>query len=95
MVRRARTKIIGTIDLSGRDEQANAEVAAILGELPADHPARVAFAEGKDTIALTHLLADRMDVVKRLMDSYWSRHDRVFNSALNMGVQIMEKLPSR
>jgi len=79
MVRRNRLKLTDPIDLSGRDEQANAEVAAILSELPEDHAVRTAFAEGKDTIALTHLLADRMDVVKRLMDTYWTRHDRIWD----------------
>jgi hypothetical protein len=53
-------------DLSGRDEQANREVAAILAELPAEHQARVAFEGGKDTIALTHLVADRKDFVEQL-----------------------------
>jgi hypothetical protein len=95
MASRHRPKLVGTIDLSGRDEQANREVAEILAELPADHPGRVAFEGGKDTIALTHLVADRRDLVARLMDSYWARHDRVFNSALNTGGRIMESLPPR
>jgi len=69
----SRPRFTGSIDLSGRDDQANLEVAAILVELPADHAARVAFAEGKCTIALTHLLADRKDLNARLMDTYWAR----------------------
>src|SRR5882762_8319428 len=74
MVRRNRPKLAETIDLSGRDEQADREVAAILAELPADHPARQAFAERRDTIALTHLVAARKDLVKRLVDTYFA-HD--------------------
>lgn len=80
MARRNRPCFTGTPDLSGRDEQANAEVAAILAELPADHAARTAFAQGKCTIALTHLLADRKDLNSRLMDSYWARHDRIWDN---------------
>jgi hypothetical protein len=79
VTRRNRPRFTGTIDLSGRDEQANAEVAAILAELPADHPAPVAFAQGKDTIAPTHLLTDRMDLVKRLMDTYRAHNGRIFD----------------
>ncbi|SRR6266852_3513283 len=87
--------VSGPIDLSGRDEQANVEVADVLAELPEDHAARIAFAEGKDTITLTHLVADRKDLIARLMESYWARHDRVFNSAMNTGGRIMENLPPR
>ena len=65
MARRIRP-LVGKIDLSGRDEQANAEVAAILGELPEDHPARVAFAAGRDTVAITYLVAGYPDLVERL-----------------------------
>src|SRR5258708_10034803 len=86
--------VSGPIDLSGRDEQANVEVAAVLAELPADHAALVAFSEGKDTIALTHLRADRRDLVARLMDSYWARPDHVFNTSLNTGGRIMGNLPA-
>ncbi len=78
-MRRNRPSFAGKIDLSGRDEQANAEVSAILAELRADHPVRVAFAEGKDTIALTHLLADRMDLVKRLMETYHAYDRRIYD----------------
>ncbi len=95
MTRRNRPRFIGTLDLSGRDDQANREVAKILAELPEDHTARVAFAGGKDTIGLTHLLTDRVDLVARLMDTYWARHDRVFTSSQNTGAQIMENLPPR
>jgi hypothetical protein len=95
MVRHNRPRFTGTIDLSGRDEQANAEVAAVLEELPADHPALIAFKRGKDTVSLTHLLADRKDLVARLMNSYWARHDRVFSSSQNTSGRIMEHLPPR
>jgi len=55
--------------------------------------ARVAFAEGKDTISLTHLLPDRKDLNARLMDTYWARHDRVFSGSQNTSARIMENLP--
>jgi hypothetical protein len=51
--------------------------AAILAELPTDHPARIAFAEGKDTIALTHLVSDRKDLVKHLIDTVYARNSRI------------------
>jgi len=81
MVRHNRPKLTGPLNLSGRDEQANTEVVAILAELPADHPARVAFKREKDTITLTHLLADRRDLVGRLMETYWTRDDRIWNNS--------------
>jgi hypothetical protein len=94
MTRRNRP-LIGTIDLSGRDQQANTEVSSARTAAPADHAARVAFEGGKDTIALTHLVTDRKDLVARLMDSYWARHYRVFSGAQNASARIMENLPPR
>jgi hypothetical protein len=76
MVRRLRSALSSKIDLSGRDEQANTEVAAILGDLPEDHPARVAFAEGKTTAALTFLVADRPDLVEKLKATILARSGR-------------------
>jgi hypothetical protein len=56
-----------------RDEQEHAEVACILSELPAEHPARLAYATGAreaaDSISLTWLVADRRDVVQALVDA--------------------------
>ena len=82
MVRRSRLQVTGPIDLSGRDEQANTEVATILGELPPDHPARVAFAEGKDTVALTHLVAARKDLVDKLIETYFAHDRRIYDMRL-------------
>lgn len=39
-----------------RDPEEHAAIAAILAELPADHPARIAYAGQEDTIRLTHLV---------------------------------------
>jgi len=91
VVRRIRQKLTEPIDLSGRDEQANVDVAAILVDLPADHAARAACASGKDTIALTHLLADRKDLVKRLIDSYSACSDQVWYNYRGTGPD--EKVP--
>lgn len=49
-----------------RDAQERAAVAAILAELPPDHPARRAHDAGVDTIRLMHLVAERPDLVERL-----------------------------
>ena len=56
-----------------RDEIEHAEVARILSELPAEHPARVAYSTGareaSDSISLTWLVADRRDMVQALVDA--------------------------
>ena len=56
-----------------RDEQEHAEVARILSELPAEHPARVAYSTGarkaSDSVSLTWLVADRRDIVQALVDA--------------------------
>lgn len=55
-----------------RDELEHAEVARILSELPAEHPARVAYSTGAreaaDSISLSHLVADRHDMVQALTE---------------------------
>lgn len=43
-----------------RDQHEHSDVAAILAGLPADHPARAAYAEAADTIRLTHLVPAEM-----------------------------------
>jgi hypothetical protein len=53
-----------------RDAEEQAAVAAALSLLRSDHPARVAFENGLDTIALTHLVADRQDLVNALKKAY-------------------------
>ena len=56
-----------------RRELEHAEVACILSELPAEHPARVAYATGarevSDSISLTWLVADRRNMVRALVDA--------------------------
>ena len=65
-----------------RDRIEHAEVAAALAELPEDHPARVAYAasavEASDSLSLTHLVADRMDLVHRLVAAYMAHQDRIW-----------------
>ena len=57
-----------------RDEQEHADVAAILAGLPDDHPARVAYAEGADTIKLTHLVP--RELVPGLTEAFWGGYKR-------------------
>ena len=56
-----------------RDEIEHAEIARILSELPAEHPARVAYSTGAreacDSISLTWLVAERRDIVQALVDA--------------------------
>lgn len=56
-----------------RDEIEHAEVARILADLPADHPARVAYSTGareaSDSISLTWLVAERRDIVQALVEA--------------------------
>jgi len=57
-----------------RDDAEHAEIARILSELPEHHPARVAYAsgswEGANTLSLSRLVAQRMDLVERLIEVY-------------------------
>lgn len=54
-----------------RDEIEHAEVARILSELPEEHPVCAAYSSGareaSDSLSMTHLVADRMDLVQRLV----------------------------
>lgn len=65
-----------------RDELEHADVAGILAELPEEHPARVAYYSGAreaaDSISLTHLVADRMDLVARLVEAYNNSSRRIW-----------------
>jgi hypothetical protein len=63
-----------------RDEIEHAEVAAALSELPEDHPARVAYLDYVDTIALTHLVADRPELVEALKKAYIASCGRLLRS---------------
>ena len=64
-----------------RDELEHAEVAAVLSELSEDHPARRSYltAESSDSIALTHLVGDRMDLVERLKQAYLAHSRRIWD----------------
>jgi len=57
------------------DEVEHAEVARILSELSAEHPARVAYATGarqvSDSISLSWLVADQHDMVQALTKRTW------------------------
>lgn len=66
-----------------RDGIEHAEVAQIVSELPADHPVRAAYLSGAreaaDSIGLSRLLADRMDLVQRLVAAYTAHADRIWS----------------
>jgi len=64
-------------DIGDADE--HTAVAAILAELPADHPARAAYADHECTIALSRLTADRMDVAERLKEAYLDGYRRLLH----------------
>jgi hypothetical protein len=57
-----------------RAELEHAQVAAVLSELPEDHAARAAYLSGareaSDSIQLSHFVADRRDLVERLVAAY-------------------------
>lgn len=60
-----------------RDAQEHADVAAVLEELAADHPARDAYALGAGTIDLTHLVADIPELVERLTEAFLAGYRRM------------------
>jgi hypothetical protein len=64
-----------------RDELEHAEVARVLSELPDDHPACITYRTGareaSDSLSLSHLLAERMDLVQRLVDAYMGHTRRI------------------
>lgn len=60
-----------------RDAKEHAEVSALLGTLPSDHPTREAYARGADTIALTHLAADRPEVSEALKEAFLAGYRRL------------------
>ena len=65
-----------------RDDLEHADVAAVVSELPEDHAARVAYLSGAreaaDSLRMTHLLPDRMDLVQRLVAAYSAHADRIW-----------------
>lgn len=66
-----------------RDEIEHAEVAAVLAELPEEHPARIAYYSGAreaaDSIGLGHMLTERMDLVNRLTAAYLAHMGRIWS----------------
>ncbi len=67
--------------LDKRDAQERAEVAALLAVLPPEHPAREACARGTDTIALTHLVADRPELVEALKQAFLAGYARLLEGS--------------
>jgi len=63
-----------------RDEQEHQDVRSILAALPEDHPARVAYSGGADTIRLSHLVADRPELVEGLKAAYLAGYSRLRRS---------------
>jgi hypothetical protein len=57
-----------------RDDAEHAQIALILSELPAKHPARVAYLsgawEGANTLSLIRLVAKQPEMVDRLIEIY-------------------------
>ncbi len=62
-----------------RDAVEHAAVRAILAELPADHPAQLAYREHATTIALTHLVADRHKLVESLKGAFLEGYRRMWD----------------
>jgi hypothetical protein len=69
-----------------RDDEEKAEVARILCVLPEDHPAHAAHRSGADTIRLSHLVADRADLVHALVRAYMAGLDRVWKRSARVKV---------
>lgn len=59
-----------------RDAEEHAAIAAVLAELPADHPARIAYQDHTDTIQLTRLV-DRQDLADRLAQAFVDAYYRM------------------
>jgi hypothetical protein len=59
-----------------RDTEEHATVAAILSQLPADHPAQLAYREHEATIGLTHLVG-LQDLVEQLTQAYLDGYNRM------------------
>ena len=65
-----------------RDDIEHEQVAAVLSQLPEDHPARLAYyngaREGSDSIQLSRLLGDRPELAKRLVDAHLAHSNRIW-----------------
>ena len=66
-------------DFDARDAEEHAEVAALLAALPGDHPAALAYARGADTVALTHLVADRPELAEALKEAFLAGYRRLLS----------------
>jgi hypothetical protein len=60
-----------------RDDQELAEIASLLETLSRDHPARVEFLAGAETMRLIRLVGDP-ELVRRLVQVYIAGRDRMF-----------------
>ena len=63
-----------------RDAVEREAVAALLSALLAEHAARVAFAHGADTIALTHLVGDML-LAEQLKEAWLASYRRMVERA--------------
>ena len=64
-----------------RDAQEHADVAAVLTVLSAEHLAREAYARGVGTLELTHLVADRVELVDGLKEAFLAGYSRLLDSS--------------
>lgn len=64
-----------------RDEEERGDVDRILSVLPEGHPALEAHQRGADTIAITHLVADRPGLIEALIGAYFAARRRIWNRA--------------
>jgi len=64
-----------------RDAVGREAVAALLNVLPSEHAARVAFADGANTIRLIHLVPNRPKLVEGLRDAFLVGYRRMLNQA--------------
>ena len=60
-----------------RDAKEHADVAAVLTVLPAEHAGREAYARGIGTLELTHLVADRVELVDGLKQAFLAGYRRL------------------
>lgn len=63
-----------------RDAIELAAITQILSSLPADHPARIAYADHESTIALTRLVG-RDDLVELLKEAFLEGYRRLLNQS--------------
>lgn len=80
-----------------RDEIEHAEVADILSDLPDDHVAIYAYYTAarstSDSLSMTHLVAERPDLVARLIAAYMGRGARINAKGNSIGA-LMRSLRS-